>query len=363
MRYNPVRSHGRPAISTKGYYMKQKLNYKDRVQKTNRLRPASIGIIIAILFLWMSPALSFAYTETTDGGEMLAVVDPASPGSFSNVDISVKSFSMDLDRSQIAWSVDGKEIGRELGLKKISLKTGAVGKIVTIIISATDQNGDNITKTIGINPADVDLLWESDSYVPNFYKGASLPSEGSKLRVYALPNLRNESGRISPTAMVYKWRLNYQDVKSGSAKNALDVTLSGSTQNKISVEVSDLSGEIRATRSLAIGSTPPVNIFYTVDSLFGTIYDTAVSGVFNMGAKEVVIKAEPFYMTNKGDKSFFWRVNNEPFIPEGGDIGTITLRQGTTAGDSSLGVTINNQDGQSVSGSLRVKFGQNIFNF
>ena len=217
----------------------------------------------------MSPAISFAYTETTDGGEMLAVVDPASPGSFSSVDISVKSFDIDLDRSQVIWSVNGKEVGKGLGLNKINLETGAVGKVVTVIISATSPDGNNITKTIEINPADVDLLWESDSYVPNFYKGAALPSEGSKLRIYAIPNLRDESGKISPSAMVYEWRLNYQDVKSGSAKNALNVTLSGISQNKITVEVSDLSGEIKATKSLTIGPTPPVNVFYVVGLFFG----------------------------------------------------------------------------------------------
>ena len=68
------------------------------------------GIIIATLFLGIVPAISFAYTETTDGGEMIAVVDPASPGSFSNVDINIKSFEIDLDRSEIIWYIDGKEV-------------------------------------------------------------------------------------------------------------------------------------------------------------------------------------------------------------------------------------------------------------
>ncbi|MBI5140342.1 MAG: hypothetical protein HZA94_02765 [Candidatus Vogelbacteria bacterium] len=321
-------------------------------------------LTIIIILLGIMPTTSFAYSETTDGGEMIAVVNPKSPGSFSDVEISIKSFGVDLDRSQIIWLIDGKETKKGLGAKNIGLKTGAVGKIVTVTVSATDPNEQTVTKTIEINPADVDLLWESNSHVPVFYKGAALPSVGSRLRIHAVPNFKNNAGsRINPANLVYKWRVNYQSANSGDQKSALDLIMGDTTQSKITVDVSDASDETMATKTLTLTRATPKSIFYEVDSLLGPIYNVAVLGTFNMVNKESVIKAEPFYMTNQQEKAYDWTVNSAPFVPEGGDIGTITLRQGAGKGESALGVTIRNQSGQSAFGSLLIKFGQNIFNF
>lgn len=326
-----------------------------------------IFLIAAYLLLSITPTITLAYTETTDGGEMIATVSPKNPGSFSEVNISIKSFGADLDRADITWTIDGKVVKNGRGIKNLSFKTGPVGKRITVDILSAGPEAI-IAKTISIIPAYVDIVWESDSYVPNFYKGAALPSRGSKIKLHAIPNFKNEEGiRLKPSDLIYKWRVNYQNVENSTGNlGSLELTLQDITQNKITVEAEDSSGQIAATKTLTISPATPKNIFYEVDSLLGPIYNKAVSGAFDMQNKETVIKAEPYFISlnaDRSDFSYLWTINELPFIPEGGDIGTITLRQGTGKGESSLGVTIKNSLGQLVTGSALIKFGQNIFNF
>jgi len=64
------------------------------------------------------------------------------------------------------------------------LRLEQINRSISIILDSTHR----IDKEIVIEPAQLDILWEStDSYVPPFYEGKALPSIESTIKVVALP--------------------------------------------------------------------------------------------------------------------------------------------------------------------------------
>lgn len=174
------------------------------------------------MFIFGTPFVSFAQTgvEPTLGIK----ITPEIPGPFENVTINLTSYSTDLSRALINWSVDGKTSLSGYGRVDFSINSPAVGSQKTINISIVTQTGVSIERTVVIAPQDVDLLWESlDSYVPPFYKGRSLPSREGLIKITAVPSLRNSIGsKLDESDLVYSWSQNYNPIQKFSGYGKSD---------------------------------------------------------------------------------------------------------------------------------------------
>lgn len=305
---------------------------------------------------------ALAYTETTDGGDLLAEVYPKNPGSFVDVSIELVSYEIDLERSNIIWSINGKKQKEGIGQDNIKFTTGEIGKKIIIDIKAASQDGKNITKQISIIPAETEILWQAENHLPPFYRGKSLATPGSNIKFVALPSFISEKGiSISPTNLVYKWSINSEDTDSGYGRNVLETRLSEPyIENNIFVDISTLDNSLRATKLIKLSPQKPIVLFYENNPLSGTVYEKSIIDNLVMNEAEKIVRVEP-YFSNLKDIAYSWAINAEDLSTSKDNKPELTIRQGAgSSGESILNVLVSSPY-QSTQKSIRIKFGQTNF--
>lgn len=259
-----------------------------------------------------APAIPDEYKKAP----LIVTLNPEYPTAFQDVTASVDSYSADMDRSVITWTLNGKVVQRGTGAKTFQFKAGKNGSYTNLSVSVF-FNGVTSTKTANVTPATVDLLWQADSYVPPFYKGKVLFSHQSSLKVVALPNIFTKDGVLIPISkLVYRWKLDRQFVPevSGLGKNI--VTFSDKipvSEKEISVEVSTADSSVTTFSQIFIRSVGTRPVLYQDTPLTGISYERALPASLDLSDSEMKIIVEPYFFSTKNRDSdslyYSWSLN------------------------------------------------------
>ncbi len=263
--------------------------------------------------LLLLPTLSHAQLQDRLTIEM----QPAFPESFTPLSLNVRSISLDLSRAKISWYVNNALILEGEGETSASATTGALGTKTTITVEAAGEDGEFLSATRTIRPAEVDLVWESDSYVPPFYRGKRLASSGSTVFVEAIPQLVNANGALVPNRdIIYTWRKNDSVVTSVSGRGKSSATFQGPElfgTDTISVEAATVDGTMIAASTILIQSTEPFLSLYENHPLFGILFHRAIPEELDFSDSEVTLVAAPYFAgarsADDSRLSYAWRVN------------------------------------------------------
>jgi len=299
------------------------------------------SLIIFILIIFSVGFFANAQVRNTD---IILNISPEYPGLNQNVNATLNSYVIDLNKTNITWSINNQEESIGIGKKSFSFKTGEIGS--SIIVSATINtiDGQNISKTITIVPANIDILWEAyDVYTPPFYKGKTLvPSQG-KFKIVAIPNIVNQNGKVNSNNLSYLWKKDdkTQLDSSGWGKNYFIFQNSYLDKiNTIEVTTSDILGGINATGKIILNTIKPKIIFYESDSSLGTKWQDSINDGFSINKSGSTIIAEPYFFSpkniNSSELSFVWSINGDkipaqltknvlPIVPENGKSGTALI--------------------------------------
>ncbi len=320
-----------------------------------------IFYLLFVVSLLANPHYGLALTESTSGGNLFADISPKNPASFQDVNIKLTSFGADLDRTNISWLVNKKLEVEGVGIREFRFKTGAVGQqIVVDIIAKT--NGGTIQKTITINPADVDIIWEANGHVPATYKGKALVSENSDIRIVALPNLVDKGVKLDPSRLIYTWSKNFEKVASGYNKSTIYTNLESQfSEDKISVTVSNVEGNIVAEKIILLKSTKKLPIiFYEQRPLEQTRYEQAIQKDFELSTQEITLKVEPYFISQKyiKDLKYSWYLNSR-LLPSENTNSIVLRHENGGQGVSLVGLKINNTYGLNLNkkNEVLIKFG------
>ena len=161
------------------------------------------SILFLILVFVSMGYFAYAQVRNTD---MVLNISPQYPSPNQDVNATLNSHVVNLNKANISWSVNDQEMSRGIGKKSFSFRVGDTGSLTVLSVTVETIEGQNILKTLTIRPAGVDILWQAyDSYVPPFYKGKALaPSQGT-FKVVAIPNLVNQSGKVNINNLSYAW--------------------------------------------------------------------------------------------------------------------------------------------------------------
>lgn len=316
----------------------------------NIINSTKVLFLILALFLVGGGALNAQISGKASSVSMEAV--PQTPGPFERVLVRLSSFSIDLNRSNISWFINGKLIKKGIGEKTFSFTTGGVGETSKISASVSSGILGSVAQTISFTPSEVDLLWEAIGvYTPPFYKGKALPTPQSLIKVIAFPHLKISGGNeIKNNSLVYKWKKNskYKDFnnQSGYGRNSVVFRRALLRQTEIvEVEVSSKSGGLNGYARLFLGQYSPDIIFYEQNPVEGVLYEKALGNEFDMKNSETTIVAEPYFFSTssrEGDSLLFeWRLNNKTFNSESSK-GIITFRTDGESGMSKLSLSVRN---------------------
>ena len=251
-------------------------------------------------------------------------ISPEIPGPYENVNLTLISYVVDVNKLQISWYLNDQKKSSGIGKKDFSFTAGGVGSTSTVRIEMFVAEGGLIKKTITIQPASVDLLWETvNSYVPPFYKGKALPSSESKIKVVAVPNLKTSAGaKLKENDFTYNWERNlkFSQNLSGYGKSTYTFQNNYLDQSeKIELIISSIKDNYTAKKIINIPMVSPEIVFYEKNPLRGINYEKALTSDFSMQGKESTIVAEPYFFSPANPISeelrYEWSLNNESILP------------------------------------------------
>ncbi len=212
------------------------------------------------------------------------------------VHVSLQGVSSGFDPSSITWYVGPKKLTQATAASAIDIVAPALGAETSVTAQVAGGGSANIV----IRPSELDLLWESDSYVPLSYRGRALPSAGSMIRLEAEPRFKRANGAmVANKNIIFTWRrgpLVMQSV-SGLGKSSVSVaapTLFGT--DTISVEAHSADGTIGNTATVRIASVEPKLVMYQDDPLTGVSYFKAFGANEDIQDAEVTLQAVPYYL-------------------------------------------------------------------
>lgn len=276
-------------------------------------------ILIFSLSLLILPLFSNAQLNINlDGAlesELNVEVIPAYPKPNSSVFIQLEMYSEDLDKAEITWNQDNKIFVKGNGKKSYNFTTGESGTETNIEVRVKLQNGKTFYKSMKIKPVGVDLVWQSDSYVPPFFKGKAMHPKQGNLSIVAIPDFTDSKGNPVPKEkLIYKWSdgTNVFDTQSGYGKSVLKITgsLLGRV-DRVEVLVTSPTEIGAATEIIDIPTTDPEIVFYEISPFYGPLFNKTISNNIDLSGEEIEIMASPFFTTGISNRSttLSWRLN------------------------------------------------------
>ena len=296
-------------------------------------------ILSILFFALLAPGTAFAALDLVN-----IKTNPKTPGENEDVTISLESYAVQLNSAKIVWYVNKDPQKEGIAEKTLTIHTGELGQKTTVDIVIFTADGEKINKQIVIAPAEIDLLWEAQTYTPPFYKGKALPTFKSLVRVTAIP--RWNTLQSDPTEYNYKWTYNRtQGVGAGLGKNSVVIPAGWpDSQVPIAVETSLADTSWTGYQNANIPTSNPKLLFYEQAPLLGIQYDHTLSGTSNISGNEFAVEAVPYFFSTdnylNNELVYTWKLNGNN-IAAGMDAMKMTIpKQGKGAESYTVGLRI-----------------------
>ena len=212
--------------------------------------------------------------------------------------------------------------------------------------STTPLNG------AGSAASPVDLLMDSDSYVPPFYQGRALPSAGAHIRLQAIPNFKRADGSLIPSSsIVFTWRQDDRVVgtESGLGKSSIVLPaeiLYGTSNIEVDARAED--GSRYGSALLSVPSQEPQLVLYEDSPLLGLMFYRALGVSTNIPESEMTFAVVPYFahITGPDDArlAYQWSVNGSPVAPAPSNPSELTLSAKGSDGSASLALSVTQTD-------------------
>jgi hypothetical protein len=319
--------------------------------------------LIALLFggvLFVAlPAI--AQVNSIGTSALTISANPTYPGPNSVVQLTAESPLLDLQDSDVEWTVNGTAAGAG---QSISVPLGALGSEVNVAVSVSGPTG-NDSATLAIVPTSIDLLWESNSYVPPFYKGRAAPGSSSMIRVLAIPHFVSTGGTAIPSSDIdFTWKVNdaIDEAQSGIGESSavFPAGVLYSTDN-IDVVAQSTDGTLSGEASISVRTGDPELVLYEDNPLFGVMYHQALPSSSTASESEDSFAAVPYFAsaTSANDPSlaYQWTVNGSSVATDPQDPSEITIdAQSADVADITLSLENPSDPFFSASGAWQIAF-------
>ncbi len=321
--------------------------------------------ILKILIISAAAVFLAGFNAVYAVGEDFTIeISPENPGPNEKVSAEIVSYSFDVNRSSIAWILDGTAKLSGRGEKKFSFSTGNSGSKTTLRASIVTEKGISLEKILTFRPAGLEILWEAGTFTPPFYKGKALLSPESTIKITAFPEFIYNGEKISPANLIYDWEINSKKKTdmSGYGKRTISYKLSSfSREEDIKVTVSSYSKTIVAEKRIKIVATSPKIVFYQENPLEGAQYNKALEKENDLFGGEISVRAEPYFFSNSNlnQLSYQWKMNGN-LMEAGGGKNAVDFRAGEgISGSALIDLVIQNPISilQTASSNFKINFG------
>ncbi|HEY9583861.1 MAG TPA: hypothetical protein VJI66_02785 [Candidatus Paceibacterota bacterium] len=300
--------------------------------------------IFPLLFFTFAVITHAQIPTSIDGVTIDTSVSNPRPG--QSIEVSLESFSIDLNSASVVWLVAGKTQEQGIGLKSINVVAPKSGPGLTITAVIKPSGAGEIRKTITIKTGSVDIIWEAHGYSPPFFRGKLPYMYQNSIRLIAMPHLsRDGVSELDPKTLVYSWKKGGKYIENGQGYGKQSVEIPAEDIPKpleITVEVYNREQTEKTEGAITLEPTEPSLSFYEEDALYGILWNKALTGRVSLKNSEMKILAVP-YGFNINNNTYAWSINSieQPDLIRNRSI-TIRAKE-DTEGSSDIELDIRNQ--------------------
>jgi len=278
-------------------------------------------IFLTSFSLLLSPfSVSHAQSIPSEASGITLSASTDNPVPNQAVTITAVSYTFDINSATVTWSISGKQIQKGIGLVTYQAVSPALGKKTTVDVNAVTPDGSKYSNSIILGSGSIDMIVETDGYTPPFFKGKTPLVFQNTVTVIAIPHLADSSGKeYDPANLIYNWKKDDGTVlndQSGYGKQS--ISLKGNIVPRpyyLIVTAGSRDGSAQAQTLIQISPTSPYIVFYNNDSLYGPLFNNAISNSLHIGSqKEANIFASLFgfnFSTSiANDLGLTWMINN-----------------------------------------------------
>lgn len=234
------------------------------------------------------------------------------------VTITARSYSIEISSAKVSWSVNGTTKQSAIGATTLTVQAPTLGKKLNIVVTATSPTGETVSGSIVVSSGSVDMVMETDGYVPPLFLGKIPPVYQNNIKVIAIPHIADGSGKeFDPKTLVYVWKKNSQVLEDYSGYGKQSISLKGDIVPRpysLTVTASTRDNASQSVGMVNVTPESPFINFYVNDPLYGTLYNRAIGVGLQIGAqKETGVLAVPFgfdWDKNNSKLSIVWMINN-----------------------------------------------------
>lgn len=300
-----------------------------------------------LVFAGLSFDARIVHAQTSFRSETISLTSsPQYPQPHETVEVSVKGDGFSVHQDEIRWYRNGTLQQRTRGGTTFTFNAPSVGERIAVRAVVVRDNDSTVEETIVVQPADVDLIWEAQTYTPPFYNGKSLRSPTARSYVVAKPYVYNRNGQlISERNLNFTWTFNGRTLGSfsGYGKNVFQSDVSP-RPNNVQVRISTREGRTVAQKGVTIPNTEARAYMYPVDPLMGVDFSHSLTHESQLSTDEITLHAYPYHFdiseTRARDLKYQWEMNGESL--EGATNPTITLENSGESGATDISVSIRN---------------------
>lgn len=275
-----------------------------------KLLSSFIGTTLLLFLLLAAPTVSVAQVFNEDllnKNLFLEAVNPY-PKPHSTVEVKINDYSYGRSVTGISWSVNGEVMQSAANQRTVFVSVGEAGTVASVSATVTNDNNSTDTVTLQLRPFYVDIVIEPQTRVPSFYKGRSLPSNGSQVTASVLLN-----GITTGTEnFTYTWEVNGKPIDGGAVrgKNKAVFSVPQGREFDLGVSITDLGGVLVARRVIGIPSVEPQIHFYENSALYGVGYRSLQNLI--LSGETATVRAEPYYLdsiTFNNPEHLVWKID------------------------------------------------------
>ena len=267
---------------------------------------------------------------------------PSYPGPGDSVHLTAESSAIDLSSASLVWYANGKVIAQGSGVVSADVTAGALGTETDVEVDALAADGTSASAQATLIPTQIDLLVDSDSYTPPFYRGRALPSAGTDLMLQAVPYFKRPDGSmVASSDITYTWKRDNEVMASVSGRGRSSVVIDSPPlfgTDTISVVARSSDGTLAGNASVSIPSVEPALALYEDHPLFGILYGQALGASTFIPESEMTFAAVPYFAqaqsANDAGMDFAWRVNDTAITPSTANPGEITIDSANSNGSA-----------------------------
>ncbi|MBI4093865.1 hypothetical protein HY417_02785 [Candidatus Kaiserbacteria bacterium] len=306
------------------------------------LTPFLLGILVTIIVFGAATTKAQSTLDLIFGADLAIDVSPAHPTPGERVLAKVHSTLIDLSATELTWSVNGKTIAAGIGITDVDVAAGKLGSEMRLTVTALEAGLEFASAEAFIRPVELDLVWESDSYTPPFYRGRALPSAETNLRLETIPRfIRSDGSSVATRDLIFTWKRGGYVMQSVSGRGKSTAVIESPSlfgADTISVEVKTSDGTLVGERSVRIASRTPHIALYQIHPVLGITYHRAFLEENLIPETEATFSAAPYFAEARhADDStlrYQWKIHGIEIQNDEARPSTITINAENSSGEA-----------------------------